>query len=123
MFEEKRAKKYGDFYVKSYKTDKNIYDVLEAIVHSNLPYEIVTVSEDQDVGLKMFNGDYRRNDFLEEYNSMKFAAKDYTFTLANGDFIRIIIETNSILVGSRNENIDFNRIMSIIIGDSDKLSK
>lgn len=114
MFEENGIKQYGDMYVKSYKTSEDIYDFLNLIAHSILPYTIVKISEDQDVGLKYYNGEYSKDKFLIDFDKMKFDVDDFKFTMENGDFIRIIISTNSILLGSRNPNIDLNTIVSVL---------
>ena len=113
MFEEKNVTKYGEYYVKVYKTDKDIFDVLETIVYSDIPYVIVMVREDQDVGFKFYNGDYPKDEFLQKYNDMKFEASDYTFVMNNGDNIRIFTDSNIVFLESKNENADLNNIFNV----------
>ena len=77
MLELLRTVQKKDYYLKLYKTNGYIYKVLDQIIYSNIPIVSVRLTENQDVGLKMYNGEYSFDDFIKFYDKAKFDVDNY----------------------------------------------
>lgn len=89
MFTKTGEREYENKYFKTYNYDCSLRDCINNIIDSNIQVEKVSITDNGDVGMKYFGGEYSYDDFLSIYDKLISDIDVIKMSLKNETLIRI----------------------------------
>ena len=111
MFEKSYETKNNEKFIKFYRSNYNIIDVYNMINLEKFTISKIKISEDADLGLKAFGGEYDITQFEEVFNKYFPFIKDITVYFSNIPCSLTVFDDGSVSLISSGINIEINNII------------